>query len=33
MFLMQTAPNWSRFKNMLARALGKTYQQELWEGD
>lgn len=31
MFLMQTAPNWSRFKNMLARALGKTYQQELWE--
>lgn len=33
MFLMQTAPNWSRFKNMLARALGKTYQQELWEGN
>ncbi len=29
MFLMQSAPNWKRFMNMLARALGKTYQPEL----
>jgi hypothetical protein len=31
MFLMEAAPNWPRFKNMLARALGKTYQQEIFE--
>lgn len=30
-FLMEAAPNWRRFMNMLARALGKTYQQEIWE--
>lgn len=30
-FLMKAAPNWSRFKNMLARSLGKPYQSDLFE--
>lgn len=33
MFLMGASPNWRRFMAMLARSLGKTYQQELWEGN
>ena len=31
MFLMEAAPNWRRFMGMLARALGKTYQGEMFE--
>jgi hypothetical protein len=31
MFLMEAAPNWRRFMNMLARAMGKPYEQDLWE--
>jgi hypothetical protein len=30
-FLMKVAPNWRKFRDMLRRALGKDYEQELWE--
>jgi len=29
-FLMKAAPNWSRFKNMLNRSLGKPYQNDMF---
>ena len=31
MFLMSASANWRKFMNTLARALGKTYQGEIWE--
>lgn len=30
-FLMKVAPNWRKFRGMLRRALGKEYEQDLWE--
>ena len=30
-FLMKAASNWSKFKNMLARSLGKTYQADFFD--
>lgn len=31
MFLMNVSPSWRKFTNMLARALGKTYQGDMFE--
>jgi hypothetical protein len=28
---MSASANWRKFMNTLARALGKTYQGEIWE--
>jgi P63C domain len=30
-FLMKAASNWNKFKNMLARSLGKTYQADFFD--
>lgn len=30
-FLMKASSNWSKFKNMLARSLGKTYQADFFD--